>query len=80
VVLRHPLERLRVGAPASSVRSSYGARLNADTAQWTRELIEALLLGAPVYESLGLIDMAPGIGWTEAHLDRNLGIAPPDDH
>lgn len=79
VVARHPLERLRIGRPASSLRSCVGARLNADTAQWTRDLIAALLRDAPPYAELGLVDIAPGIAWTQEHLDRNLRrITPPD--
>jgi hypothetical protein len=78
VVARHPLERLRIGRPAASFRSCVGARLNADTARWTLDLIEAILIGAPTYTELGLVDMAPGIAWTQEHLDRDLGITPPD--
>jgi hypothetical protein len=77
LVARHPLERLRIGAPASFLTSCAGARLNADTAQWVADLVAALLTGAPAYAELGLIDMAPGIAWTPEHLDRNLGITPP---
>jgi hypothetical protein len=78
VVARHPLERLRIGAPAASFRSCDGSRLNADTVRWTLDLIEAILIGAPPYAELGLVDMAPGIAWTREHLDRDLGITPPD--
>lgn len=78
VVAQNPLERLRIGRPASSLTSCTGARLNADTARWVRGMIETLLRDAPPYSELGLIDMAPGIAWTQEHLDSDLGIRPPD--
>ncbi len=78
VVVQHPLERLRVGSPSASFRSAYGPRLNGHTAQWTLDLIRATLLDAPPFDSLHLIDISPGIAWTQEHLDRNLGINPDD--
>ncbi len=78
VVAQHPLERLRVGSPSASFRTADGACLNADTARWTLDIIRAMLAGAPPFASLKLVDVAPGIAWTEAHLDRDLGVSPDD--
>ena len=78
VVPQHPLERLRIGSPSASFRSANGARLNGHAARWALDLIRPMLAGAPPFESLKLIDVSPGVAWTQEHLDRRVGINPDD--